>query len=341
MSVHQVHYAAAHEHADRLLNLVCRRAGPFNLLEDLRAGLKRDGILGALRRHNTRLIYGWLMKTLSFQGIADRVAQGYIDEHGNVSFDEVRAALQKKPSCPKLTGFWSFSDCGYEKWSASCREPALQGACPLPKHELRNGRLNQTAYSLYLFLRDVADGDFAGWLEDALAEGGLSDDPLSASRDAILQPFRGVFGVSDKVVSMALSCLLLGASGTRPQWLSVGSTFVVVDTLVHNFLHRTGILQRFGADHVYGSTCYTPGRCADLLRELSRSVDASAFNPAFPRHFPRFVQIAIWRFCAEGGLDVCNGNRIDDLHRCDNVHCQLQNGCDRQTLYAQKTLKKR
>jgi hypothetical protein len=65
-------------------------------------------------------------------------------------------------------------------------------------------------------------------------------------------------------------------------------------------------------------------------------VDAAAFNPAFPRVFPRFVQNAVWRYCAESGLDVCNGNRIHDTGRCDNGHCRLRSICDR-VAYAQKT----
>ena len=285
-----------------------------------------------MRRHDTRVIFGWLMKTLSFQGIADRVARDYIDQHGNVSWDDVRLALTKKYRCPKLSGYWSFSGCGYEKWSRTCAEPQRLNSCPLPHHDLRNGRLNQTAYSLFLFLRDIADDDFVSWLENTLDETSEAADPLAAGRDALINPLRNIYGVSDKVVSMSVSCLLLGGAAGRPRWLSVGATFVVVDTLVHNFMHRTGLLKRFGADHVYGAACYAPGRCADLLRDLSQCVDAAAFNPTFPHHFPRFVQIAVWRFCAEGGLDVCNGNRIDDLRRCDNVHCQLRKGCDRQRL---------
>ena len=35
--------------------------------------------------------------------------------------------------------------------------------CPLPLHPLRNGRLNQTAYSLFLFCRDVAEGELTRW----------------------------------------------------------------------------------------------------------------------------------------------------------------------------------
>ena len=43
-----------------------------------------------------------------------------------------------------------------------CAEPAYLPQCPLPKHWLRNGGLNQTAFFLYLFIRDVADGDLVG-----------------------------------------------------------------------------------------------------------------------------------------------------------------------------------
>ena len=72
------------------------------------------------------------------------------------------------------------------------------------------------------------------------------------------------------------------------------------------------------------------------ILDLSRAhIDARQFNPAFPATFPRFVQSAIWRYCAENGLDVCNGNRIDDDARCDNAHCQLFRRCDRIALRAE------
>jgi hypothetical protein len=48
------------------------------------------------------------------------------------------------------------------------------------------------------------------------------------------------------------------------------------------------------------------------------------------------VQSAIWRYCAANGLDVCNGNRIDDDTRCDNGHCQLFRRCDRIALRSQR-----
>ena len=87
-------------------------------------------------------------------------------------------------------------------------------------------------------------------------------------------------------------------------------------------------LQRFGADHPYGDRCYQPGGCAEIVGLLAANIDAREFNPTFPVTFPRFVQSAIWRYCAENGLDICNGNRIDDGSRCANGHCQLFRRCD-------------
>jgi hypothetical protein len=62
---------------------------------------------------------------------------------------------------------------------------------------------------------------------------------------------------------------------------------------------------------------------------IAARIDARTFNPGFPKVFPRFVQSAIWRYCAEGELDICNGNRIHDKSRCDNVYCRLHTSCDR------------
>jgi hypothetical protein len=133
---------------------------------------------------------------------------------------------------------------------------------------------------------------------------------VATARDALIAPLRNVYGVSDKVLAMALSAMLMGAGKRRSLWFKVGATFIVIDTLVHNFLHRSGILQRFGADHAYGSGCYRPGGCCEILELIAARIDASAFNPTFPQVFPRFVQSAVWRYCAEGGLDICNGGIV-------------------------------
>ena len=44
---------------------------------------------------------------------------------------------------------------------------------------------------------------------------------------------------------------------------------------------------------------------------------------------PRFVQHAIWRFCAEAGLNRCNGRRIADRAPCQQADCPVFAGCGR------------
>ena len=86
----------------------------------------------------------------------------------------------------------------------------------ITKHDLRNGRLNQTAYSLFLFVRDVANGDLVGWIDRQLqgADDPPGPDRLARMRESLIQPLREVYGVSDKALTMALSCILLGAPKT-------------------------------------------------------------------------------------------------------------------------------
>ena len=324
-------------YAIKLVHATCCLAGSASYLDDVRADLRADGVVRAARDHDTAALFDWLIQVLSFQGISDSVAAGYMERHGTVRWSDVAAALSVRPSCPKLGGYWRFYDCRYHKGSATCSEPGHIDGCPLPRHPLRNGRLNQMAYSFFLFMRDVAGDDFVGWIDQQLGEAdSQAPDRLAALREAIIGPLRGVYGVADKVLAMALSSLLLAAGDRKPLWLEVGATFVAVDTLVHNYLHRTGILQRLCADHPYGDRCYRSGGCAGILNLLATYVDAREFNPAFPATFPRFVQHAIWRYCAANGLDMCNGNRIDDDTRCGNGHCQLFRRCDRIVLRAER-----
>jgi hypothetical protein len=92
------------------------------------------------------------------------------------------------------------------------------------------------------------------WIDSQLEPSvGPSAAYLEASRqEALIGPLRNVYGVSDKVLTMALSSLLIGARGQRPVWFETGKAMMAIDTLVHNFLHRTGILEGCGTPHVYG-----------------------------------------------------------------------------------------
>jgi len=319
--------AAAISHAVHLIHQVCCFAGSFDLLDEFRD----SALCSAVDRHDSAALFDRLIHDFSFQGISDEIAINYMRRHGQATWRSVGKNLAGRPSCPKLQSYWHFHACRYQKTSRTCAEPHHIATCPLPTHRLRNGHLNQIAYSLYLFIRDVAEGDLVGWIDHRLdqARNSGGPNPIAQARTALIEPLRNVYGISDKVLAMALSGILIGAGDVRPSWLQVGVHLIAVDTLVHNFLHRTGILARFKAAHPYGPGCYRQGGCADIIRLVASQIDAGEFNRRFPQVFPRFVQLAIWRYCSQQGFDVCNGNRLDDRHRCQNRHCRLYGICDR------------
>ena len=196
--------SADRDYAVRLLHSVCCLAGESEFLMHRNSGGKHS-LTAAIERRDTAALFDWLVQALSFQGISDTVAAGYMAEHGSARWSEIADALSARPSCPKLSGYWRFYDCRYHKGSHTCSEPAHIEACPLPRHPLRNGRLNQMAYSLFLFVRDIADADFVGWIDNQLATvDPHAPDRLAACREAVIGPLRNVYGVSDKVVAMAL-----------------------------------------------------------------------------------------------------------------------------------------
>jgi hypothetical protein len=326
--------SSAINHAVRLIHAVCGLAGSPSLIDEIRADLRAEKVRAAIRKRDTGPVFDWLMAGLSYQGISNQVAYDYMERHGRAAWHDIEQKLGRGASCPKLKSYWHFHGCRYDKISRSCAEPDHIGRCPLPRHDLRNGRLNQTAYSLFLFIRDVADGDLIGWIDAQLeaANSAPGPDQLARLRAALIEPLREVYGVSDKVLAMALSALLLGAPEKMVLWTEVGGAMIAIDTLVHNFLHRTGILARFNANHLYGAACYRPSGCADIMQAVAERIDARQFNPSYPKVFPRFVQHAIWRYCAQDGLDVCNGNRINDAKRCDNMDCRVRLMCDRVAL---------
>ena len=121
-------------YAVQMVHATCCLAGSPSYLDDIRSDLRLRGITRAVKDHDTPALFDWLIKTLSFQGISDTVAAGYIAEHGSVRWSEIAQALSASPSCPKLDGYWRFYDCRYHKGSHTCSEPAHIEACPLPRH---------------------------------------------------------------------------------------------------------------------------------------------------------------------------------------------------------------
>jgi hypothetical protein len=119
-----LHYAV------QLVHATCCLAGSASYFDDVRADLRACGIMRAIKDHNTPALFDWLVETLSFQGISDSVASGYMAQHGNVRWADIADGLSRTPSCPKLAGYWRFYDCRYHKGSGTCAEPGHMDGCP-------------------------------------------------------------------------------------------------------------------------------------------------------------------------------------------------------------------
>src|SRR6202048_2654519 len=190
--------SSALNHAVRLMHAVCGLAGAPSLLHGLLAG-RRD------------------------QGLSNQVAYDYMERHGRAAWRDIDQKLGQAVSCPKLKSYWHFHGCRYNKTSRTCAEPEHIGACPLPSHDLRNGHLNPAAYSLFLFIRDLSAGDLIGWINAQLeaANGPPGPDRLPRMAAGLIAALREIYGVSDKVLAMALSSLLLGAPKKMVLWAEV------------------------------------------------------------------------------------------------------------------------
>jgi hypothetical protein len=281
----------------------------------------------------TQLLFQPLMEALSFQGIGDGVVLAYIEKHGSISYFDILKGIyhQRKnhgPLCEKLEIFQSFKSCGYQKTKPSCNNQAFLIRCPLPRHDLLKGVLNVKAYSFYFYIRDECQGDLLGHFDGIIKKhfNQVDGTGIPEARNGLIEAFTKVFGIGDKLANMTLSYLLCADPENQP-WVRLGQSMVAVDSLVHNFLHRTGILKFYQADHRYGPLCSKD--CLGVLDVLIGKIDASQFNPDYPKYFPRFVQFSIWRFCTLEVLAICNGVNIDDTKPCDRDDiCPVFKLCD-------------
>jgi hypothetical protein len=229
-----------------------------------------------------------MMMCFNFQGVSNGVAAAYLEDHGNAQFDTVARQIERSASvCPKLGEFDAFRSCGYVKSRSTCNNPRALPRCPVPTHDLRKGALNQAAFSLYLFIRDKADGDFVGFIDRVLeaADRPGHPDRIALMRKALVRELLKIFGIARKIIYMTFADFLMASDLDRPRWRETGSSMIAVDTLVHNLLHRTGIHFRYQLGHAFGSTCYGPNGCERVLDEVARTIDARQFNSSFHRTF--------------------------------------------------------
>jgi hypothetical protein len=92
-----------------------------------------------------------------------------------------------------------------------------------------------------------------------------------------------------------------------PGWdyRAIGVRMVAIDTLVHNFLAKTGTLDFYGQPHKYGPKCHTQAGCVGVINEIARDLDCRKYHPSYPAYFPRLIQVYIWAYCAMKGENIC------------------------------------
>ena len=318
---------------DYVIGIICElcRRCTMDIIAEAEKELHSEGIDLAVKRKDSKPIFNWIMHPVSYQGISDRIADTFIEDHGNVTYLQISRALNRvSKKCDKLAGFEAFTGCGYNKGRRTCQNPKMFPTCPLPTHPLRNGRLNILAYSLYFFIRDVCQKDLIGFIDQIVDQ----DKSPSEKRDQFVKDLSRVYGMQGKIINMTFSTIFLGLRSIKPHWLEIGQVAIAVDTLVHNFLHRTGILAYYDMNHGIGA-CYGKNGCLKVIEDMAALVDCSVYFPNYPKYFPRFVQLSIWLFCSEGGEGICNGRMINDREPCQNTDCPLYNMCDRLPLYGE------
>jgi len=128
---------------------------------------------------------------------------------------------------------------------------------------------------------------------------------------------------------MALFELLLAGDAKQPTWIEAGTVMIAIDTLVHNFPHRTGILGLLGADHPYGAGCYRLGGLRRHHRRISEPIDAEGSTPPSGPTSRGSCSSPFGDFAPKPGLNRCNGRRIDDRARCEQADCPVFEKCGR------------
>ena len=120
------------DYAVKLIHAVCGLAGSTSYVDDIRTDLRERGVIRALRDHNTPVLYNWLIEILSFQGISDAAASGYMARHGTVRWFDIDGALSRRPLCPSSAGIGSSSGCQYTNGRRHAPNPrtSAHAHCP-------------------------------------------------------------------------------------------------------------------------------------------------------------------------------------------------------------------
>lgn len=191
--------------------------------------------------------------------------------------------------------------------------------------------MNVGAFGLALFVRDITNNDPVAWIDDRLEFADRAGGEVGRAhrlRDAVALPFGEIAGIGPKLANMIMADLLIGGDPARERWVAAGGAMVAIDSLVHNVLARTGVIESCGTKHAMGPACYRADGCADVIERLVAELSAAGNATILPRQ----LQHAIWSFASEGGRSICNGRWIDDRRGCEQRWCPARHGCARLAL---------
>ena len=115
------------------------------------------------------MVFDWLMAALSYQGIADQVAFEYMERYGQATWQVIASDPSSKAKLSEAQKLLAVLRLPLQQDPVHLRRARSPAGLPTAQPlALRNGRLNQTAYALHLFIRDVAGGDLVGWIDRRL-----------------------------------------------------------------------------------------------------------------------------------------------------------------------------
>ena len=179
----------------------------------------------------------------------------------------------------------SFHACRYEKTSGTCAEPDHIAACPLPTHRLRNGHLNQIAYSLYLFIRTLPTGTWSAGSINRLDQANefRCSRTLVASAHCLIEPLR----MSTALRTRTSRWLFRHPDRRRrrsPEVVGVGAQHCARYPGRH-FPAPDGDPEPVQGRPPRRAGCYRPGGCADIVRPVANQIDVGG-STGFPQLFP-------------------------------------------------------
>src|SRR5260370_15808709 len=79
----------------RLIHAVCGLTGSPTLIDEIRADLRAEKASTAIRNRDTGPVFDWLMAAVSYQGISDQVAYGYMEKHGRATWRRIKQGLDR------------------------------------------------------------------------------------------------------------------------------------------------------------------------------------------------------------------------------------------------------